>query len=132
MTNRALKKRTQPQQPTLWLDSRNAWRQSEDAVIIPISYRNPETDRTENHVETIIIPISWPLTTPAVSAGQANDPDDLEGLIAEKNSQPMFQSFFITAPERSFIGRTRHLSIAVPMLLLGVIALVVFAWMTFR
>lgn len=132
MANKAPKNRTQPQSPTLWLDSSNAWRQNDDAIIIPISYYDPEPVHTRKRAETTIIQMNLPTSLPGSNAGDAPDLDDLEGLFLEKNSQPVFQSFFLTATEKSFIRKTGHLSVAVPMLLLGVIALVVFAWMAFR
>jgi len=133
MINQASKNWNDTQLPTLWLDNRNAWRQSEDAIIIPISYRSLEFDQNETATE-----IAQPVTQPIAALSEVSDldnlpdPDSLEGLFTKEEEPPAFQSFFLHVPERSFIHRTRHLSVAVPMLLLGVIALVVFAWMTFR
>lgn len=132
MASKAMKNRAQPQSQTLWLDGSNAWRQNDDAIIIPISYLDPEPVNKRKTAETAIIPMIMPTSLPGSNADLASDSDDLEGLFAERNSQPVFHSFFLTAPEKSFIRKTGHLSVAVPMLLLGVIALVVFAWMTFR
>jgi hypothetical protein len=145
-------KKNQPRPPTLHLDIHQAWQQNEDAVIIPIVYDFLDTARNAAKCDCLIIPTSPPISPPISLA--ASSPEEIlspmeeaipgrEFLKSESKTrefQPLsitqvgsvgMDSFFLV-PSGSALLPAKHLSTAVPLLLLGGIALVLFAWMAFR
>lgn len=51
--------------PTLRVDSQRAWRQSEDAVILPIVYELAEPAGRHLQPDSTIVSIPWPMKMPA-------------------------------------------------------------------
>lgn len=64
MTQWKPKSRFQPNTPTLRVDSQQAWRQSEDAVILPIVYELAEPNGHRSQPDSAILPITWPMKLP--------------------------------------------------------------------
>ncbi|MGH9803002.1 MAG: hypothetical protein ACRD82_21765 [Blastocatellia bacterium] len=138
---------------TLRVDSLRAWRQSNDAVILPIVYELVETGGGFNS-DSAIVPINWPLRRFATSIipleipGQKTDRKQKLALLKKKlesareraakraaiqaAKQANIASTKPAEPENQPTTSIRHLPTAVPLLLLCVIALVVFAWICFR
>ena len=150
------KNKAQPRPPTLHVDTRQAWRQSEDAVILPIIYDSSMSARTTGAPDSILIPI-LPITWPHLPLESAvSQPPFIETLSSEEDRKMKLAVLkqraelaktritrnstrhtngvppVVPAPEITFVEKARHLSTAVPLLLLGVVALVLFAWATFR
>lgn len=149
--------KSQPRPPTLHLDHHRAWRQSENAVIIPIVYDFLDPVREAARCNALYIPIAsttpepLPLSSPvqvsrpvlrtdetmAARERQQTLPAVEENHLALARvavlvpNQPHPDSVFFVSSRPSF-SPAHHLSTAVPLLLLGGIALVVFAWMAFR
>lgn len=148
---------SQPRPPTLHLDHHRAWRQSENAVIIPIVYDFLDSicDAAQCNALNIPIasataeppPLSLPVefTRPVAWTDETMPGREPQGpLSAIEKSQPELARVpvFVTnqshpdsvffAPSRSTFSHAHHLSTAVPLLLLGGIALVLFAWIAFR
>lgn len=151
-------KKNQPCPPRtlrLRLDNRQAWRQGDSAIIIPIVYDLLDSQRDAAKRDTLIIPIALltpPPPPPLIEVlGPATLTDEALPLREEPETQPAAleneptlaavpafatahphpDSLFFT-PSGSTFSRAHHLSTAVPLLLLGGIALVFFAWMAFR
>jgi hypothetical protein len=55
----------QPRPPTLRVDSQHAWRQNEDAIILPIVYELAEPQGRRLQPDSTIVPIPWPMKMPA-------------------------------------------------------------------
>ena len=131
---------TSPPMPTLRLDIQRAWRQSEDAILLPIVYDLPGINPA--NPDAMIVQIAAP-SLPAAPAEVLNLEEKRRNLAllkkrAEtgdfrapknryKDQAEIDPSFASTEPKKF-----KHLSKSVPLLLLGVIALVLFAWMAFR
>ncbi len=148
---------SQPRPPTLHLDHHRAWRQSENAVIIPIVYDflDPVLDAAKCNALNIPIastasepaPLPSPVhfsrmvlwtdetmaaretqeTLPAVEENQL----ELTRVPVFVTDQPHPDSVFFASSRPTF-SHTHHLSTAVPLLLLAGIAVVLFAWIAFR
>lgn len=146
------KKMTQPHLPPLTLqsDQQQVWREGEDAIIIPIRYDLLDSAQNVAEHDALITPIiSAP--SPPVGIIGSSPPNEIlaqrkneESLLpsskreaelvlipAPTSAQPHPDSLFIF-PSDSTFNRAHHLSRAVPLLLLGGIALVLFAWLVFR
>lgn len=161
MTEQRPERMTHSRPPTLRLDNQRAWRQSENAVIIPIVYDSTWLTPNPAEAPVVIASVSPPQPPPPLSPTPVSEiPDwpnwpnwpDWPGVDEEeerrlaalkrKADSEEFQlpvveadevdSFFIINPALSFSDHAKHLSTAVPLLLLGGIALVVFAWVAFR
>lgn len=139
--------------PSLRVDSVRAQRQSQDAVILPIEYELAEPISATLHSDTLIIPINWPisqlsavLNSLEISDNESDRKRKLALLKAKVESARKRSVKTRSLPENRQIessavrsDRTngtaqsgRSLKTAVPLLLLGVIVLVVFAWACFR
>jgi hypothetical protein len=140
--------------PSLRVDSVRAQHQSQDAVILPIEYELAEPNSATLHSETLIIPINWPisqftavLTSLEISDSQSDRKRKLALLKAkvesarkraaktkalQKERQSESAAVSSDSPNGQSAMNARSLKTAVPLLLLGVIVLVVFAWACFR
>ena len=135
--------------PTLHLDVHQAWRQNEQAIIIPIVYDPPESARRIAKPDETIIPILaasiGPLPTlPAAGRQVESAMPPFRGVPTAPQALPiadpipaLFAGRFhpnsvYIMPSGAAFQRAHHLSIAVPLLLLAGIAVVVFAWVAFR
>ncbi len=139
--------------PSLRVDNVRAQHQSQDAVILPIEYELAETNGGALHFDTLIIPINWPISQFTAVLNSLEIPDTESdrkrklALLKAKVESARKRS----AQTRSFskdrqvegiavrsdkdgklVQSARSLKTAVPLLLLGVIILVVFAWACFR
>ena len=160
MMQRKPKSKFQPTQPTLRVDSQLAWRQGDNAVILPIVYELAEPDRPKSNPDAAIVTINWPLKVP--SRKLKTSIISIEGLSSEedrKEKLALLKQKVESAKERIIKTRTlrtkelradarsnaepvdgrqnstrksKYFATAVQLLLLSVIALVVFAWMYFR
>lgn len=139
--------------PSLRVDSVRAQHQSQDAVILPIEYENAEPNYSTLNFDTLIIPINWPINqwTAVLNSLEILDHESdrkrkLALLKAKVESARKRSAKTRSLPkdrqiESSAVGSNqdgkpaqsaRSLKTAVPLLLLGVIMLVVFAWTCFR
>lgn len=161
MMQRKPKTDFQPRTPTLRVDSLHARRQGENAVILPIVYELAETGRRRLQPDSAIVPIAWPLKLPSrrydttiIPVEVPNNEEDRKKKLAllkkkvesakervlkkrklrQKGDQPDAVSDVAdtTGATTNSTGKTRYFATAVQLLLLGVIALVVFAWTCFR
>ncbi len=121
MTKTYPPKKKQPRPQTLRLDTGQAWRQNDHAIIIPIIYDLPSPATKPDEFIIPIVPLSL---TPQVMP-KAEPAPTL--FVARVNPNVAY-----FPPSNSAFNRAHHLSIAVPLLLLAGIAVVVFAWMAFR
>lgn len=147
--------------PTLRVDSQRAWRQSENAVILPIVYELAEADGRRLQPDSAIVSIAWPLKLPSrrydtsiIPVEIPNDEEDRKKKLAllkkkvesakervlkkrklrRNDDQPdvVSDASETTGAKPNPISRTPYFATAVQLLLLSVIALVVFAWVCFR
>lgn len=160
MMQRKPKSKFQPTQPTLRVDSQLAWRQGDNAVILPIVYEPAEPELPKSNPDAAIVTINWPLKVP--SRKLKTSIISIEGLSSEedrKEKLALLKQKVESAKERIIKTRTlrtkelradarsnaepvdgrqnstrksKYFATAVQLLLLSVIALVVFAWMCFR
>jgi hypothetical protein len=136
-------KKHQPRPPTLHLDTHQAWWQNEDAVIIPIIYNFLDSMRNAAKGDSLIIPTAAPISLAGSPLNEILSPNEKAGNefelpereTGESKSQtigpPENKPFFSVYSATRFVP-AKHLSTAVPLLLLGGIALVFVAWMAFR
>jgi hypothetical protein len=140
---------------TLRLDSQNAWRQNENAVIFPILYIAPVAATAVADLDSIFIPIASKTPSNPSSGIFADSTDsiwkpiefqyqeDKETTAANKQrhsgrlKKPQdekfeIESFFIVNTLPKLRSKAVHFSKAVPLLLLGAIVLAFFAWIAFR
>jgi len=75
--------------PTLRVDSQHAWRQSEDAVILPIVYELAEPEGRRLQPDSDIVSIPWPMKMPnsrhktsIISLGIPTNEDDRKQKLA--------------------------------------------------
>ena len=140
--------------PSLRVDSVRAQHQSQDAVILPIEYENAEPNYSTLNFDTLIIPINWPINQ---WTAVLNSLEILDHESDRKRKLALLKAKVESARKRSAktkalqkerqvestaagsgvlngypVVNTRSLKTAVPLLLLGVIVLVVFAWTCFR
>lgn len=140
--------------PSLRVDSVRAQHQSQDAVILPIEYELAEQSSSALHSDTLIIPINWPISQ---FTAVLNSLEILDHESDRKRKLALLKTKVESARKRSAKTKTlqkdrraestavnpdsqdgkpaqnaRCLKTAVPLLLLGVIVLVVFAWACFR
>lgn len=129
-----------PSPPTLHLDTQGAWRQGEDAVLLPIVYDLPDVARA--NPDAAIIPIVLSAAQPSVPEIIGQKEKEMNLASSERRAetedfytsepdwtQPAEADFFFADAGRA---KSRYLSNSVPLLLLAAIALAVFAWMAFR
>jgi hypothetical protein len=129
-----------PSPPTLRLDSQGAWRQGEDAILLPIVYDFPDGARA--NPDATLIPIVSPATPPSSPKVTSQEKQGKNWASPERQAetedvytsepdwtQPAETEFFFAD---AVPAKSRSLSNSVPLLLLAAIALVVFAWMAFR
>ena len=140
MTTQRPNKKAPPSPPTLHLDTQGAWRQGEDAILLPIVYDPPDVPRA--NPDGAIIPIVLPAMQP--SAPEVISQKEKEMNLTSPEREAEAEDFYTSKPdwaqpaEADFFfadaGRekSRYLSNSVPLLLLAAIALVVFAWIAFR
>lgn len=168
MQQRRSKSGFQLRPPTLRVDSERAWRQGEDAVILPIIYEPAEPKGRRLQPDSDIVAITWPMKLPSsrrdtsiISLDILNNEQDRkkklsllknkvesakarvvnrrkiqdnDNSVAAKKGQPNPHSNQAKAAGANLnsSGKAQYFSIAVPLLLFGVIALVVVAWLCFR
>ncbi len=139
--------------PSLRVDSVRAQHQSQDAVILPIEYELVEPNSGTLQCDTLIIPINWPIShfTAVLNSLEITDNESdrkrklalLKAKVesarkrsAQTRSLQKDRQIENGAARSNRDGRpsrsARSLKTAVPLLLLGVIMLVVFAWTCFR
>jgi len=149
MTMRRPEAITQPHPPllTLRLDDQHAWRQSGNAIIIPIVYDLLDSTGYAVNRDPLTLPVALGTPAPDDFAGPVVMPDVILPQSEDKEVWPKIEpgfavsvlngaqgysdSFFFS-PSGSAFSQVRRLSTAVLLLLLGGIALVFFAWMVFR
>jgi len=129
-----------PSPPTLHLDTQGAWRQGEDAILLPIIYDPPHVARANS--DATIIPIVLPAAQP--SAPEAIGRKETEMNSPSPEGQAESEDFYPSGPnwtqpaEIDFFfadatpAKSKSLSNSVPLLLLAAIALAIFAWIAFR
>ncbi len=139
--------------PSLRVDSVRALHQSQDAVILPIEYELAEPINSTLQRDTLIIPIHWPinqltavLDSLELADGEGDRKRNLALLKARVESarkqsaktysrqQDRQRAAALNSgqPDDRPAHNLRRLKTAVPLLLLSVIVLVVFAWTCFR
>lgn len=123
---------------SLRVDSLRAWRQSEDAVILPISYEFSEVNHCLFNNDSAIVPIQWPLPNlekPTRKQKLALLKQKVESARqrAAKAVQAQRQANPIPIEvSQSSSLPNRIVSISVLILLASVIVMVVCAWACFR
>ncbi|MFN0108678.1 MAG: hypothetical protein ACKVZH_07465 [Blastocatellia bacterium] len=128
--------------PSLRLDGLHAWRQSEDAVILPIEYDFSELNRSSFNTDAAIIPIQWPLPNLEIPSDQPTRKQKLallkqkvesarqraaKAVQAQRQANPIPDS-----PVQTLYSPKNFISVAVLVLLASVLVTVVFAWACFR
>ena len=83
MMQRKPKSKFQPTQPTLRVDSQLAWRQGDNAVILPIVYEPAEPELPKSNPDAAIVTINWPLKVP--SRKLKTSIISIEGLSSEED-----------------------------------------------
>lgn len=153
MAMRKPEEMTQPHPPPLTrrLDQQQVWREGEGAIIIPILYDLLDSTPNVAEHEVLIAPIISPPSPPVDLAVSSSPPNEIVPQQKKEESplpssrreaelitppaltsvQPHPDSQFIF-PSDSTFSRTHRLSTAVPLLLLGGVALVLLAWFAFR
>ena len=129
-----------PSPPTLHLDTQGAWRQGEDAVLLPIVYDLPAA--APANPDATIIPTVLPAPQPSTPEVISQKENGMSWTSPEKQAET--EDFYVPEPDWAQPGdadfffedagtaKSRYLSKSVPLLLLAAIALVIFAWMAFR
>jgi hypothetical protein len=148
-----------PFPPTLHLDNQRAWRQGEDAVLLPIVYDHPgiKPANRDQQEETAMVSCETglsvsqafqetaaahdPFITPPAELLSWEEKRKNLALLMKKAETGDFRAPNQTRKDHSKVDlsfsdaappKSKQLSKSVPLLLLSVLALVFFTWIAFR